>query len=121
MQHLAELGKTHASAEPVRVLADLLGTTETKEHSQLLALTKAKGVTLTEAVMPKKLQDRLSAAPKDAFDQTWLEEVSGLIKTSIQNYSAGSTSTDKDIKKFAEDGLALAQQKLDVVKKVASR
>lgn len=121
MQRLAEIGKAHASTEPVRALADLLGTTETKEQAQLIALTKAKGVTLTEAVIPKKLQDRLASAPKDTFDRAWLEEVSGLIKTSIQNYSTGSTSADQDIKKFATDGLALAQQKLDVVKKVAAR
>jgi multidrug efflux pump subunit AcrA (membrane-fusion protein) len=120
MQRLAELGRTKANAEPVRVLADLLGTTEAKEHAQLLALTQAKGITLSEAVIPKKMQDRLVAAPKDAFDHAWLDEVSGLIKTAIQNYSSGSTSSDKDIKKFAADGLALAEQKLDVVKKVAA-
>lgn len=121
MQRLAELGKKNGATDPVRALADLLATTQGKEHDQLTALAITKGVTLSDPGLPKKLQDALAATDAKTFDRVWLEEVSNLAKISIQNFSNGAGCADKDIKKFAEEGLALAQQKFDVVKKVAGR
>lgn len=121
MQRLAQLGKTKGTSERVRVLADLLGTTQEKEHDQLIALAVTKGVTFTDPGLPKKTQDALAATDDKTFDRVWLEEVENLAKISIQNFSNGAGCADKDVKKFAEAGLPLAEQKLEVVKKVAAR
>lgn len=121
MQRLANLGKTKGQSEPVRVLGDLLGTTQSKEHDRLLALSITKGVTLSDPGLPRKMQDALAATDEKTFDRVWLDEIENLTKVAIQNFTAGAASADKDIKKFAEESLALAEQKLGAVKKVAGR
>ncbi|MEQ1862515.1 MAG: DUF4142 domain-containing protein [Chthoniobacteraceae bacterium] len=123
LMNLAGLGKTKGHSEAVRVLADLLGTTQEKEHAQLLALARDKGVSLSN--WPPGALDRLRSLldplKADAFDKAWLREVTDLLKTSVQNLTAGTGSGDAEIKKAASAGLALAELKLDAVGKVAAR
>ena len=121
--HLAELGKTKGTAEATRALADLLGTTQEKEHAQLTALARTKGVSLSSAQPGtiKRIHSLLDPLGKAAFDKAWMAEVTDVLKASVQNLTNGSTATDADIKKFATAGLSLAEDKLGVVSKVAAR
>ena len=117
LMQLAELGKTKGHSEAVRVLADVIGTTQEKEHAQLLALARSKGVSLSNWAPGSldRLRSLLDPLKAEAFDKAWLREVADLLKTSVQNLSAGSGSSDAEIKKSAQAGLSLAEQKLDVV------
>ena len=63
----------------------------------------------------------LSRLEKAAFDKAWIGEISGVLRASVQNFTTGVASSDEEFKKLAESGLALANQKLEVVKKVAGR
>ena len=120
---LTDLAKMKSSSEPVRALADLLGTTQAKETEQLLALAQKKGVpmaTTAPAAVPR-LKAILDPLEKQAFDAAWLTQVGDVIKASIQTYTSGSTVKDEAIQKFASNGLALANQKLEVLEKVAKR
>lgn len=121
MQRLAELGKTKGQSEPVRALGDLLGTTQSKEHDQLIALAVTKGISFSAPPLPKTMQDTLAATDDATFDGVLLEEVANLVKVIIQNCTTGVASADKEITKFAEESLALAEQKLGVIKKVAGK
>jgi predicted outer membrane protein len=120
---LAEVGKSKGSSEAVRVLADLIGTTQEKEHEQLLALARSKGVSVSASAPGslKRLHTLLDPLKKEAFDKAWLGEIADLLKTSVQNFAAGSASGDPDIKKLASSGLSLAEDKLGAVSKVAGR
>jgi predicted outer membrane protein len=123
MIYLAELGKSKGSTDAVRALADVLGTTESKEHDQLITLGVTKGLTFPVGTpgAVARFKTLLDPLEKAAFDKAWLGEVSSLAKASIQNFSSGAGCADAEIKKFATAGLTLAQQKLEVVEKVAKR
>ena len=48
----------------------------------------------------------------------WLAELTAIAKESAVNYESGAKSTDKDIKKYAESGIALAKEKVAVLEKM---
>jgi len=123
LTYLANLGKTKGGTEPIKALADLLGTTQAKEHEQLLALASSKGLDLVqgEPGSVPRLKTLLDSSEKGAFDKAWFGEISAILRASVQNFSSGAGVSDPAIKKYATDGLALANQKLDVVAKVGGR
>lgn len=119
--YLSELAKTKGGSEAVRALADLLATTQTKEQEQLIALARAKRIALAsdQPGAVKRLHALLNPLENGAFDKAWLGEVSAILRAAVQNFTTGAGSSDKEIKAFADSGLALANQKLGVVQKVA--
>lgn len=123
LMYLADLGKKKGSTEPVRALGELLNATESKELDQLIALGVTKGITFPSGQpgLVKRLSAQLDPLEKEIFDRAWLGELTAIIRASIQNLTSGATLSDAEIKKHAENALALANQKLGVVEKVAKQ
>jgi len=121
--YLANLAKTKGGTEPVKALADLLATTQAKEHEQLIALGSSKGLTLEqgEPGYVPRLKTLLDPLEKGAFDRAWFGEVSAVLRATVQNFTSGSGVSDPAIKKYATDGLSLANEKLEVVAKIGGR
>lgn len=123
LMYLANLAKTKGGTEPIKALGDLLATTQAKEHEQLIALAASKGLTLDQGepgAVPR-LKTLLDPLEKGAFDRAWFGEISAILRATVQNFSSGAGVSDPAIKKHAADGLALANQKLEVVAKIGGR
>jgi predicted outer membrane protein len=120
---LADLGKNKGESDAIRALGDLLVTTGQKELDQLNGLALTKGLTFPpgQPGMVKRLQNKLASTDKKSFDKTWIGELAAIIQASLQNMSTGAALADPEIQKFAKEGLALAQQKLEVVEKVTKK
>lgn len=120
--YLGDLAKSKGGSEAVRALGELISTTQTKELDQLLGLALTKGINFPpNPDILARYKKMFESLEKDGFDKVWLFEMANVLKASIQNYSSVQNASDADIKKFAESGLQLANQKLEVLNKVSSR
>jgi hypothetical protein len=91
-----------------------------KESGKLTQLASDKGITF-RANTPeslKKLRNRLEPLEKEVFDTRWLTELTALSRESVANFEAGAKSSDKEIKAYAEEGLALAKERMAVLEKL---
>jgi hypothetical protein len=118
--YLTETVKTKGTKEQVKALGELFASTLEKENARLLQLANDKGVTFPASPPDslKKLRSRLEPLEKDVFDTRWLAELAVLARESVANFDSGTKSTDKDIKKYAESGIALAREKVAVLEKI---
>jgi len=120
LMYLTETVKTKGTKEQVKALGELFASTQEKENARLLQLANDKGVTFPASPpeLLKKLRSRLEPLEKDVFDSRWLTELTALARESVANFESGAKSTDKDIKNYAESGIALAREKVSVLEKL---
>ena len=103
---LATLAQQKASNDRVRQYATKLHGDHQKANSELTALAAKKKVTIPDIPADKKaVHDRLSGQSGAEFDRAYMTQMVQDHKASVSLFTTASSSSDADVKAFAEKTL----------------
>ena len=118
---LGKLAQTKAANAQVKSFADMMVTDHTKANDELMAIAKAKNITLPtapDADHQKKLEDLSKLSGKD-FDKAYVDAmVDGHKKTLDLMNTAAKNCKDADLKAFAAKTAPIVQTHLDAINKI---
>jgi predicted outer membrane protein len=120
LTRLSALAKDRAVIPEVKAVADAIFNQQTDLGARLETLAASKQVPLAEELDgPGKAQlHSLDARKGPRFDKSFLDATSDAQDRLETSFEAGAGSSDKDIKAFAEAGLATLKQERDRVAKL---
>jgi putative membrane protein len=118
---LGKLAQTKATNVQVKSFADMMVTDHSKANEELMAIAKAKNITLPaapDADHQKKLEDLSKLSGKD-FDKAYVDAmVDGHKKTLDLMQMAAKDCKDTELKAFAAKTAPVVETHLDAIKKI---
>jgi putative membrane protein len=117
---LVDLLKNKAHSEQIKELASMLALTQEKENIQVARLAATKGWTVsTEPTAAQKtLGATLEKHQGPDFDKAVMDKVVVASQQSVSAYESAGQLTDAEIKKFSEQILPLARERLLLVQRM---
>lgn len=117
---LVELLKNKAHSEQIKELAGMLALTQEKENIQVtrLAATKGWNVSAEPTAAQKTVAVALEKQQGPDFDKAVMDKVVAASQQSVSAYESAGQSTDPEIKKFSEQILPLAKERLLLVQRM---
>ncbi len=118
---LGEQAKNRAETDQVRAVGDALQATQVEEEKYLVQMAAKKGVhlDLAGAASPKALAEWLGKLKGPRFEKAVMERMVAIGQEAVGNYEAGVQSRDEDIKRYAEQMLPVAKDKLLLASRMA--
>ena len=110
----SDIADSAAKRSAVKAYADQVEAGHVATDRELKNLAEKRGVTLpTEMTAAQKaIRDELSRLKDEAFERAYLTQMIAAHKVAIADFTKASTSTDADVKRFADRRLTILRQLL---------